>query len=116
MPQIRITKELVATCQHKPNHKRRIVIAILLTLLAASIASLIAGCALEVRWAIILGILGIAFNVIALFISMDSMRKNYIQSRDETITIDHVKVIMDDEIMVSTVPQTARDIQVQRVI
>ena len=88
--------------------------AIVLTLLAASMSGLIAGCALEVRWAIIAGILGIAFNVLGLIISMDMMRKTYIQSRDESITIDHVTIISDADI-VSTFPAD-KDIAVMRVI
>jgi hypothetical protein len=100
MPQIRITKELNATCQHKVNYKHRILVSTFLALLALSISGLIAGCILEVRWAIIVGILGIGFNVLGLFVSMDAMRNNYIKSREQEVVIDHVTII-DDKMMAS---------------
>ena len=114
MPQIRITKELTSTCQHQVNHKRRFVIAILLVLLAASISALIAGCILEIRWAIIGGIFGIGAIVLALIITMDLMRKDYIRSREQEIILDHVTIIDDTA---STLPNIyERDAKVQRIV
>ncbi len=106
MPSIHAAKELTATCRHRTNHKRRIVLILLCLALLTSLAGLIAGCVLEVRWAIIAGIIGIAASVLGLIISMDLMTKSYIHSRSQDYTIDRVTVI-NDEMIVSTVPNAA---------
>jgi hypothetical protein len=102
MPRLEIVKETRATCNHAPNRKRTIVISTILVCLAASIGGLVVGCVLEVRWAIIIGIIGIGASILGLFIAMDGMRKEYIQSRDQGYTIDRVTIIKNDEIEAAT--------------
>jgi hypothetical protein len=96
MPGLKITKELTATCHHKPNQRRKITLALVGLFLAASIGGLIAGCIIEVTWLIIVSILGIGIGVLAMFIVMDCMRKEYIKSQDQGYTIDRVTIFHDD--------------------
>ena len=102
MPRLEIVKETRATCNHAPNRKRTIVISAILVCVAASIGGLVVGCVLEVRWAIIVSIIGIGASTLGLFIAMDGMRKEYIQSRDQGYTIDRVTIINNDEIEAAT--------------
>lgn len=113
MPRLEFAKEACATCNHALNRKRKAVIATLLVCLTASTGGLVTGCVLEIRWAILVGmigigasilvgIIGIGASILGLFIAMDSMRKEYIQLRDQAYTIDHVTIICDDEVNAAT--------------
>ena len=117
MPRLEIVKEARVTCSHAPNRKRKVVITTLLVFLAASIGGLITGCILEVRWSIIVGILGIGAGILGLFIAMDSMRKEYIQSRDQAYTIDRVTIINNDEVEVEVAASANNNqVKVMRII
>ncbi len=113
MPRIQITKELTAKCQHKPNRKRGVVLGLIGTFLAASITGLIIGCVIELKWLIIVGILGIAAGVLGMIIIMDYMRKTYIQSQDQGYTVDRVTIIKEDDIKSSILDD---EIKVMRVV
>jgi len=113
MPRIQITKEISATCQHKPNQRRKFALALVGLFLACCISGLIVGCVIELRWLIIVGILGIGIGVLLMIVVMDCMRKEYIKSQDQAYTIDRVTIIKEDDIKAITLDD---EITVTRIV
>ncbi len=113
MPRVQITKEISATCQHKPNQRRKFALVLIGLFLACSISGLIVGCIIELKWLIIVGILGIGAGVLGMFMVMDCMRKKYIKSQDQAYTIDRVTIIKEDDIKAITLDD---EITVMRIV